>query len=147
MLGLKCYPEHKRPYHYPETNEKIYAPDWDRLAGVTNDGKDCFIDSVIDDSFLTDVFATFLDMSKSDFVEVGKFNKKYILDIDLDYFSSEKSLSPVSTKIFYNLIRNADLITIAKEPLFVDMYSQGTLTADEVLSKLIEHIKLALSDR
>jgi hypothetical protein len=37
----------------------------------------------------------------------------YVLDLDLDYFRTLKSLSPDDSVVFYRLIRNAVGITIA----------------------------------
>jgi len=44
----------------------------------------------------------------------------YILDIDLDYFNTFKSIAPDDSKVFKNLIENAGLITVATEPEYVE---------------------------
>lgn len=43
-------------------------------------------------------------------------DKPYILDIDLDFFHTHKSLVPDDPTVFHQLIRNALAITIATEP-------------------------------
>lgn len=67
---------------------------------------------------------------------------KYILDIDLDYFRTEKSITPKDARTFYELIRNAEIITVALEPNFValERLSGETITSDFLLLRLLEHI-------
>jgi len=43
----------------------------------------------------------------------------YVLDIDLDYFCTKKSVNPQDVLEFHKLIRGACAITIAREPKFV----------------------------
>lgn len=70
-------------------------------------------------------------------------NGKYILDIDLDYFRTEKSIAPENTQTFYELIRNAEIITVALEPKFValERLSGEKITSNFLLSCLLEHIR------
>lgn len=51
--------------------------------------------------------------------EASILQTPYILDIDLDYFNTFKSVSPDNDNTFKNLIANAGLITIATEPEYV----------------------------
>lgn len=146
MLGQKACPSYTRPYNYLCDDEVMYIPDWSILDGLDNYiDKDEFLDYVIDDSFLEKVFTTFGEMNRTVFSKPMVFNNKYILDIDLDYFSSIKSLKPEKTSIFYNLIRNAELITIAKEPECVKLCSNEVLTSEGVLSAVMKHIEKALA--
>lgn len=71
----------------------------------------------------------------------------YILDIDLDYFHSEKAISPDDPEVFYRLIRNAIAITIALEPECVEelRHDDSDVTADSLLARLTEHIKSAMT--
>lgn len=71
----------------------------------------------------------------------------YILDIDLDYFRTERSVAPKDTQTFYELIRNAQVITIAMEPYFVvqERLNGETITSDFLLPRLLEHIRKALT--
>ncbi len=39
----------------------------------------------------------------------------YILDIELEYFRSEKAIDPADPATFYRLLRNAVAVTIATE--------------------------------
>lgn len=71
----------------------------------------------------------------------------YILDIDLDYFHTVKSVYPDKTNLFYGLIRNASYITIAKESSCVDMLKvEGEpINSEILLDKILHHIFCALS--
>lgn len=79
-------------------------------------------------------------------------DENFILDIDLDYFHSERSLSPNDCSTFHNLIRRAGIITIARETKFVgaenfEIEAEGISveapSADEALKAIIEHIREA----
>ena len=74
-------------------------------------------------------------------------NGPYILDIDLDYFNTRKSIEPDDPEEFYKLIREAEAITIAKESSCVEslQHDDENLTSDYLLEKLLEHIKKALN--
>jgi hypothetical protein len=70
----------------------------------------------------------------------------FVLDIDLDYFRSIKSLSPEDTTTFYRLIRDSVAITIATEPNFVkDLRIDDDLTSDLARAAVMAHIQGALS--
>jgi len=49
----------------------------------------------------------------------------YVLDIDLDYFRTIKSLTPDDPSAFHDLIRRAVAITIATEPDYVHDLNGG----------------------
>lgn len=73
-------------------------------------------------------------------------NNKYILDIDLDYFQTKKSITPSTTAVFYKLIRNSIAITIARECSCVEScrLEGETIDCNYLLEKLLEHIKKAM---
>jgi len=76
----------------------------------------------------------------------GVIGSDYILDIDLDYFHTLRSIQLADTSTFYNLINNAGLITIAKESLWVDRWREqydNNLDIKTLLNKLLEHIDKA----
>lgn len=70
----------------------------------------------------------------------------YVLDIDLDYFNTWKSINPDACSIFHRLIRNSSGITIARESDCVDMLKiEGEqITSDILLSRMRQHIDTAL---
>lgn len=61
-----------------------------------------FFDCALEDEFLSE-FENFLP------------EENYILDIDCDYFKTEKSLTPAKSEIFFELLRHARMITISRE--------------------------------
>lgn len=73
-------------------------------------------------------------------------DNKYILDIDLDYFHTRKSINPATSAIFYNLIRNSLAVTIAKECSCVELcrLKGETIDCAYLLDKLLKHIKKAM---
>jgi hypothetical protein len=75
-------------------------------------------DSVLESSVLDEALIQFnmiLDQNN----EQRVFDGPYVLDVDLDYFNTYKSVDPEDSKTFQKLIENAGLITIATEPEYV----------------------------
>jgi hypothetical protein len=70
----------------------------------------------------------------------------YILDIDLDYFSTERAIAPSDPSLFYQLIANAQSITIATEPECVKRgrLEGEAITSEFLLEELKAHIRLAV---
>lgn len=62
----------------------------------------------------------------------------YLLDIDLDVFKGEKSITPDDPDFFFQLIRNAEAITISRERDWVRLLNldHGKHTFDFFLDKL-----------
>ncbi len=70
----------------------------------------------------------------------------FILDIDLDYFTTKKSILPADIAFFYMLIKKSQFITIAQEPDFVIRHrSENDLDADFLLNELLLHIENAMN--
>lgn len=69
----------------------------------------------------------------------------YILDVDLDYFQTRKSIEPEDARTFYRLIRESGIITVALEPACVESgrLEGETITSDFLLARLLEHIEKA----
>lgn len=78
----------------------------------------------------------------------GLYESDFILDIDLDYFTTEQSLRPKEVEEFHRLVKAACAITIATEPSFVESMRQEdeTITADFSLKLLLGHIRDALTE-
>ncbi len=74
----------------------------------------------------------------------GAIKMKYILDIDLDYFHVPGAVEPKEDKLIKRLIKNAEIITIAKESICVDMCSEGRCNIKVLLEKLLSLIKKAM---
>lgn len=69
----------------------------------------------------------------------------YILDVDLDFFSTESSIKPTDASLWHALIRNASLITVALEPGCVRSCRQPDerITASSLFTELRRHVSTA----
>lgn len=78
-------------------------------------------------------------------IENNEIKADYILDIDLDYFHSSKSIQPQDPNLFYSLIRNSAIITIATEPWYVSQWKKwdNDISSDFLLEKMLIHIENA----
>ena len=115
IIRSSCYIGCNKTIHDDECNRKIY-------------------DTCIESEFLQDALNN---------IPV-EYKENYILDIDLDYFHTIKSLDPSSKDVFYDLIKNAKIITIAKESKWVnDTKLDDEIDSEYILDKLLEHIKIA----
>lgn len=68
----------------------------------------------------------------------------YILDIDLDFFQTKKSITPDDTSFFKMLIDNAKGISIAKESNWIAVWNRehdSDLTVDFLLETILNLIK------
>ncbi len=89
-------------------------------------------EDILDDGFLGRELKALVRMS--DLIkENGVLERPYIFDIDLDYFTYPEAVKPVKKDIFGTLARNAEIITVAKESVCVDMCSKGKCNAEELL--------------
>lgn len=79
--------------------------------------------------------------------EPGVEAAPYILDIDLDYFNSDKAIEPDDPSTFYRLVRGALAITIATEPgCVLELRVPGSnITADSLLARMQQHLQTALT--
>lgn len=76
----------------------------------------------------------------------GFIGYNYILDIDLDFFRTMKSIEPNDASIFYRLIRDAAIITIATEPEYVNKVKiDEEINSEYLLERLLKHIEQATS--
>ena len=72
-------------------------------------------------------------------------HENYILDIDCDYFKTEKSLNPAKSEIFFELLCNAEMITISLETDWVRLLTfenPSVFTAEHIVGKLAEMYKI-----
>lgn len=73
------------------------------------------------------------------------FSHPFILDIDLDYFRTIKSISPSDASVFCGMIKVSLAITIAEEPKFVKMERlDEELTSEYLKAMLFKQIDMAL---
>lgn len=118
-----------RPYTYPV--DKIYIPKTDMSDRIVSDVE--LYDMALEDEFLQDKFKVFSEMSPKQ-IDLNGFKDDYILDIDLDYFHTIKSIDPKESTLIKKIINNAEIITIAQEPICVDLVKLDK----EVNSKYLE---------
>ena len=118
-------PQYKFCMEHQCDNQDIFVPDWNQL----NNGIEC---AVITDDFLRMLLN---EIETRDNVNISddfwKY-KKYILDIDMDYFISKENFIYDNCIIFYKLIRYADIITIANEEYFVKKCSNNQLDVQSI---------------
>ena len=64
--------------------------------------------------------------------------KPYILDIDLDYFKSYRSLEPQRFSIFKKLVNDAEIITLSREEIWVKLLSfeDNNFNSDYIITQL-----------
>jgi hypothetical protein len=147
---------------YPDS--KIYQADDvfldyvdEKYLKITPDTNDVFLDDdylLLDDDYLESRFDFFNKGCPHIVSKTGLIQGKYILDIDLDYFYIEENLEPKNFEIFKNLVKNAEIITIALEPYCVEMVQtdrygedyQNIIKSDKLLNKLKELINKCLRD-
>lgn len=88
--------------------------------------------------------------TKEYLTNIGKqnyLNKPYILDIDLDYFRTKRSINPEDPTAIYKLIRASAGITIAKESECVlqERLAGEVITSEYLLERILEIISTALT--
>lgn len=138
------------PYAYEVPDNKIFevGGNCSIKNEETTHGDDCATpveDQVIESVMLEHLITTANSMAR--FASIEDITRvPYVLDIDLDYFRTLKSLSPDDATTFHAIIRNAVGITIATEPAYVhDLRMDDELTSDYALERVLQHINSALS--
>jgi len=103
-------------------------------------------DRVLESMYLDHELARLAGMAQTDGVP-GPEAEPYILDIDLDYFHTEKAIDPDDPATFYRLVKNALAVTIATEPECVKNLRLGRakITGDSLLESMKKHIEAAMT--
>jgi hypothetical protein len=138
------------PFTYKVPERKIFIVPHECAIGCQRGphNDDCTIDhanQAIEDIYLENQLQLINQMSTTS--GLGSINENtYILDIDLDYFQTKKSINPETTKVFYGLIKNSIAITIAKESSFVESCRLEGEKIDSIylLELLLYHLKNAM---
>jgi len=132
-------PRAERTYEESE----IYMPPF-VAEGIYEYGGE-YDDDVLEDDFLAEKMMILSRMCPDIVSAGGKIKCDYILDIDLDYFHTMKSINPLSKRIFSQLVKSAKAITIAKETACVELErSEETVTSDILLEKLLKLLEFIL---
>ena len=98
---------------------------------------DC--DRVLESSFLESMVANFNQVLAAA-KELAIAKAPYILDIDLDYFNTFKSIAPEDPRIIRSLAKGAGLITVATEPQHVKNCSLDVGLTSEVLLTALQKL-------
>lgn len=140
----------RRPMSYGKPDNHIFVISHECAIGCNKMPHDdeCLVqhgNMIIESIYLNDQLARGAEMSKC----VGLADleyQPYILDIDLDAFHSRKAIEPTDPSIFYRLIRNSMMITIATEAGCVDdlKFDGEMIDAEMLLGRLMDHIKAAI---
>lgn len=137
-------------YYYGIPEDRIYelppSPGFNPPAGLTEqEHEQLHCDMAIEKEYLDCKIAMCNAMAFA-FGVNDILSEDFILDMDLDYFRTAKSIEPTNPSTFYELIRRARAVTIALEPQFViwERIEGQTITSDFLYPKLINHIENAL---
>lgn len=138
-------PYPKRPYTYAAPATKIFEID-EFEGGQDDETEKEHYDKAIESTYLNSKITVINEMAASIGITT-LLETKFILDIDLDYFKTSKSISPDSTEMFYKIVRAAAAITIAKETVFVESvkYPGEEINSESLLNAVIDHIGRALA--
>ena len=86
----------------PENLRVLYDGDFAEDEPLNSERFKQYCDRALEDDFL-EKFLPYLPQ------------KNYILDIDCDYFKTERSLAPSKSTVFREIVRNASMITVSRE--------------------------------
>jgi len=150
----KNKPENKFTFNIPKPIDVNYVLPDNKIIELDNNifhSLDIYDEKLKKNLAIEDIILHY-KINKIQTINCSIFGKNYnfldnfILDIDLDYFNTIDSINPQNKSIFYNLIRHAKAISIAKESSFVEeLKLDNELSVDFLLKKLLVHIELALS--
>jgi hypothetical protein len=118
-------------YDYPWINEES--------------GEGAYNDAALESEFLRERLGLIAEICSTGNVP-HLFEQPFILDIDLDYFNTLRSITPDDPDVFYDLIRRASIITIARESdcVLQCRIDGQTFTSQDLEAALLEHIDRAL---
>lgn len=128
-----------RPYTYPRPADNIFVVGNPYIEHTRTN-----FDQALESQFLSEMFQVFEQMDQQVFSN-NVVRGPYILDIDLDYFHTVRSIEPNDSSIINTLIRGAGIITVAKESSFVNSCKiDSDLDSEQLLSKLLDLIEICL---
>jgi hypothetical protein len=140
-IGNVKYPEEPYTYSLPESKMFIVPP----YKSITDQDLLNNKNSVLEDFYLEKQFRVIDSVMLS--LGTNRKDKPYILDIDLDYFQTVQSVYPTKPNLFFELVRGAEYITIAKESVCVDMLKVDgeDIDSEFLLEKILGQINCACS--
>ncbi len=139
-----------RPHTYPRSKDGLYLVGSSCTPGCRKrpHDDDCNQrehDAAIDSDYLESRLGTANEMATSALGWSSWRQNPYVLDVDLDYFNTRKSVAPPDPTLFHALIKGAVAMTIAMERNCVQncALSGEELDADWLLERVLEHVKVA----
>lgn len=118
-------PKAPPPYTYSIPKERIIELPRQKVSSSDQPRSKGYADQALESDFLRRHLEFIEAITQSAGVP-GLFEAPFILDIDLDYFNTRQSIQPANHDIFHELIRRAEIITIAREPKCVtDLQNPG----------------------
>ncbi len=139
----------KPPFTYRVPDRKIYEIGKRCAVGCEErvHGDECYrkhADQVIESVMLNQLITTSNTIAQPAGIK-SILELPYVLDIDLDYFTSTKGLAPEDPQLFYEMIRGAVAITVATEPNYVKRERiDEELTSEYALERIMNHFEKAL---
>lgn len=138
----------------PKPNTHTYQMPSDRIIELPDDhfsdmgaySEKQKVDLALEDANIEFRLKNIEEINASLFGHMYNFRDNFILDIDLDYFNTKKSINPDDHKLFYALIRDCSGITIARESWFVEdckLEGEG-IDVNYLENVLMRHINNAL---
>ncbi|MQT73322.1 UPF0489 family protein [Pseudomonas helleri] len=139
-------PKAGAPYTYSIPDERIIELPHQKVRARDQPPSRAYANMALESTFLRGRL-DFIDIITKSSSVPGLFEVPFILDIDLDYFNTRTAVQPADHLVFHELIRRAEIITIAREPKCVtDLQKRGEkLTSDWLETELKRHIREALS--
>lgn len=140
-------PKAKPPYTYtiPDSKIVILEKKHDYPWLIRDEEERNYKDAAIESCFLRERLECIENICRTGGV-AGLGDEPFILDIDLDYFNTRKSIAPDDASVFHDLIRRSAAITLARESGCVQSCQlQGEeLNSDYIEDALKEHIRTAM---
>lgn len=136
-----------RPFTYPESQLFVIGNMCSVGCNRIPHNDDCTIphyNQAIESIFLEDKLIIMSEMCPG-IINENRILMDYILDIDLDYFHTLQSVQPEDLHVFYELINNASIITIATEPRYVEAWRifDPNINSEIIFEHVMSHINIA----
>jgi len=141
-----------RPHTYDIPENRIYIVDSECFVGCTASPHtdECLVphaNQAIESVYLSKKYEIIGEMLHP-LSSKGIFQEDLVVDLDLDYFKTKKSIVPDNPKEFYKALRASLAITIATEPSCVEgLRLDDEINSNYILQELTQHIERALQEK
>jgi hypothetical protein len=140
----------KRPFSYEMPSHRMIVlekrHDYPWLVGDADDRDRAWADNVLETRFIQERLEIVSAVCRASGVP-PPLERPFILDIDLDYFRTRRSIAPNDATLFYEIVRRSIGITVARESICVEngRLDDGGFTASWLEQRLLEHIQRAVA--